>query len=174
MSAAIAGAFALALALLLHKKKKLPKLTLFLVVGGVSSLLGGVAADTIRSWSGQVDSAFGDFTEGAVHARIPLLGLIGFFAFGWIIFEMTPKAKPKPNAVWLAAALPLLAPMIPGRVGDGTTKIVGGVNSATTGLMTGLFSNDPIGTPPQPASTRKPTPKPTRQPAAPVRTPPAG
>jgi len=161
MSAAVAGAFALAIAYVLWRRKKAPKVTLVLVVGGVSSLLGGIVADYVRSWSTQVDQASSDFTRNLVGTPLPLLGLGAVVAMGFLIFEMMPKAKPKPNTIWLAVLLPLLAPAIPGRAGDATTKVVSGVNSATTSVIGGLFSDSPGG------PTKTPvTPKPTRPPAA--------
>jgi hypothetical protein len=168
MSAAVAGAFALVIAYVLWRKKKTPKLVLVLVVGGVSSLVGGIVADYLRSWFSQVDKAASDFTNNLIGTPLPLLGLVAVAAMGFLIFELLPKAKPKPNTVWLAVLLPLLAPAIPGRAGDATTKVVSGVNAATTSVIGGLFSDGPgTGrTPRTPVTTVKPKPAHPAQPAA--------
>lgn len=173
MEAGVAGAFALATAFVLFKHKKWPKVQLALIVGGVSSLLGGVVADYVRDWTGQIDTAFGGWTKDVVGARIPVLGLLAFVAFMFLLFALLPKAKPRPNVIWLAALLPVIAPAIPGRAGDATTKIVGGVNAATTSVMGGIFGDGPSPGTPRPGQP-KPTPKPTVRPSTPPHSTPAG
>jgi hypothetical protein len=174
MEAGVAGAFALAIAFVLFKHKKWPKVQLTLILGGVSSLLGGVVADYVRDWTGQIDKAIGGWTEDAVGAKIPALGLVAFVAFLFLLFALLPRARPKPNVIWLAALLPVIAPAIPGRAGDATTKIVGGVNAATTSVMGGIFGDGP--SPGQPKPKPKPGPKHTDtvRPSTPPHSTPAG
>lgn len=128
-----AGVIALVVAALLHfiGRKAWPRVTVLLVLVGMTAIVGTPVGQMLRRWTGTADGWISQMLASWLGASI--VGLIGLTVAGILLLDVLKNKNVSKRTLGCAAAVPVAGATIPGTAG----AIVMGACGAIAGVVGG-------------------------------------